>query len=143
MARRLTPRFTNLLPRVVEPPTGARGRRDRVVDATMYLFAIVVGAATLADTWEKHPAWLRVLAIVAGIATVVSLRWRRSHPGAVGIGIGAVALVILTASGALVVATFNGAVRARGRDLAVIVGLAIGWAFLNPMLYPPDTSYLF
>ena len=51
--------------------------------------------------------------------------------------------MILTASGALVIATFNGAIRARGRDLAVIVGLAVGWAFLNPVLYPPDTTYLF
>ena len=65
-------------------------RRDRVVDATMYVFASVVGAATLVDTWELHPPWLRVVAIVVGIATVVSLHWRRTHPGAVGIGVGAV-----------------------------------------------------
>ena len=144
MARQLTSRFTNALPGVVtEAPTEARERRDRVVNATMYVFATVVGAATLVDTWEEHPTWLRVVAIVVGIATVVSLHWRKSHPGAVGMGIGAVALVILTASGALVIATFNGAIRARGRDLAVIVGLAIGWAFLNPVLYPPDTTYLF
>jgi len=144
MARPLTSRFTNALPGVVaEAPTEARGRRDRVVNATMYVFATVVGAATLVDTWEEHPTWLRVVAIVVGIATVVSLHWRKSHPGAVGIGVGAVGLVILTASGALVVATFNGAIRARGRDLAVIVGLAVGWAFLNPVLYPPDTTYLF
>ena len=144
MARPLTSRFTNALPGVVaEAPTEARGRRDRVVNATMYVFATVVGAATLVDTWEEHPTWLRVVAIVVGIATVVSLHWRKSHPGAVGIGVGAVGLVILTASGALVIATFNGAIRARGRDLAVIVGLAVGWAFLNPVLYPPDTTYLF
>ena len=144
MARPLTSRFTNALPGVVtEVPTEARERRDRVVNATMYVFATVVGAATLVDTWEEHPTWLRVVAVVVGIATVVSLHWRKSHPGAVGIGVGAVALVILTASGALVIATFNGAIRARGRDLAVIVGLAVGWAFLNPVLYPPDTTYLF
>jgi signal transduction histidine kinase len=144
MARQLTTRFTQALPGVVaEDPAEARGRRDRVVDTAMYVFAIVVGAATLPDTWEEHPTWLRVVAIVVGIATVVSLRWRKTDPGPVGIGIGAVALVILTASGALVVATFNAAIRARGRDLAIVVALAIGWAFLNPVLYPPDGSYLF
>jgi signal transduction histidine kinase len=74
---------------------------------------------------------------------ILSLRWRRTHPAAVGIGIGAVALVILTASGANLVATFNAAVRARGRDLAIIAGLAIAWAFANPLLYPPDGSYWF
>ena len=84
-----------------------------------------------------HPPWLRVVAIVIGIATIVSLHWRRTHPGAVGIGIGAVSLVILTASGANLVATFNAAIRARGRDLAIIAGLAIAWAFVNPLLYPP------
>jgi signal transduction histidine kinase len=59
----------------------------------------------------------------------------------VGIGIGTVALVILTASGANLVATFNAAVRARGRDLAIVAGLAIAWAFVNPLLYPPAGSY--
>jgi signal transduction histidine kinase len=86
---------------------------------------------------------LRVVAIVVGIAALVSLRWRRTHPAAVGIGIGAVALVILTASGANLVATFNAATRARGRDLAIIAGLAIAWAFANPLLYPPSGSYWF
>ena len=107
----------------------------------MYVFAIVIGAATLVDTWDEHPPWLRVVAIVVGIAAIVSLRWRRTHPGAVGIGIGVVALVILTASGANIVATFNAAIRARGRDLAIIAGLAIAWAFVNPLLYPPAGSY--
>ncbi len=144
MARQLTTRFTQALPGVVaEDPTEVRGRRDHVVDAAMYVFATVVGAATLADTWDEHPTWLRVVAIVVGIATVISLHWRKSRPGAVGIGIGVVALVILTASGALVVATFNAAIRARGRDLAIVVALAIAWAFLNPVLYPPNGSYLF
>ncbi len=148
MARHLTARFTqglrSALPAVVaEAPVEAQGGRDRVVNAAMYLFAIVVGTATLMDTWEEHPTWLRVVAILVGIATVVSLHWRKSHPGEVGIGVGTVALVILTASGAIIVATFNAAIRARGRDLAIIVGLAIAWAFVNPVLYPPKGSYLF
>src|SRR5881227_2825324 len=100
-----------------------RGRRDRLVDAAIYLVAFAISAATLADTWQMHPPWLRVVAVVVGIATLVSLHWRRTHPGAVGIGIGAVSLVILTASGANLAATFNAAIRARGRDLGIIVGL--------------------
>ena len=66
---------------MAEDPTEARGRRDHVVDAAMYVFATVVGAATLADTWDEHPTWLRVVAIVVGIATVVSLRWRQDPSG--------------------------------------------------------------
>ena len=77
--------------------------------------------------------------MVVGIATLVSLRWRRRHPAAVGIGVGLVSLVIITASGATLVATFAAAVRARGRDLAIVVGLAISWSLVNPILYPPDS----
>ena len=146
MARPATARFTDglsgwlrsALPGVViEARDEERGRRDRVVDATVYLGAFAIGAATLAGTWEMHPPWLRVVAVVVGIATLVSLHWRRTHPGAVGIGIGAVSLVILPASGANLAATFNAAIRARGRDLAIIAGLLIAWAFASPLLYPP------
>ena len=152
MARQATARFTDglsgwmrsALPAVViDVPDGERGRRNRVADAAMYLFAFAVAAATLVDTWELHPPWLRVVAIVVGIAALVALRWRRTHPAAVGIGVGAVSLVILTASGANLVAAFNVAIRAGGRDLAVIAGLLIAWAFVNPLLYPPDIDYWF
>ena len=150
MARQATARFTgglsgwirSALPGVViDAPDEERGRRDRVVDATMYVVAFAIGAATLADTWELHPPWLRVVAIVVGIAALVSLRWRRRHPAAVGVGVAAVSIVFITASGANLVALFNAAIRARGRDLAVVAGLTIAWAFASPLLYPPDISY--
>src|SRR5215218_6233216 len=138
----LTRRFRSALPGVViDVADEERGRRDRVVDATIYLVAFAISAFTLADTWQMHPPWLRVVAVVVGIATLVSLHWRRSHPAAVGIGIGAVSLVILTASGANLAATFNAAIRARGRDLAIIAGLLIAWAFASPLHYPPTGSY--
>jgi signal transduction histidine kinase len=152
MARQATASFTDglsgwlrsALPAVViDEPDEERGRRDRVVDATIYVVAFAISAATLAHAWQMHPPWLLALDVVVGIATLVSLHWRRTHPGAVGIGIGAVSLVILTASGANLAATFNAAIRARGRDLAVIAGLLIAWAFASPLLtgYPPAGSY--
>jgi hypothetical protein len=88
-----------------------------------------------------HPPWLRVVDVVVGIGALVSLRWRRTHPDAVGIGVGAVSLVILPASGANLAAAFNAAIRARGRDLAIIAGLLIAWAFASPLLYPRAGSY--
>ncbi len=140
--RGLSERMRSALPDVVaEPPHHERSRRDRVVDAFMYVIAFAFGVATLADTWKEHPPWLRGVAIVVGLATLVSLRWRRTHPAAVGIGITTVALVILTVSGANLAATFNAAIRARGRDLAIIAALMITWSFLNPVLYPPRGSY--
>jgi len=133
--------MVSVLPDVV--PDEERTGRDRLYDVAAYLFSFVIATATLVDTWDQIPSWLRPVGIVVGIAAIVSLRWRRTHPAAVGIGIGVVALVILTASGANLVATFNAAIRSRGRDLAIIAGLAIAWAVVNPMLYPPDTSYAF
>src|ERR687889_2205640 len=150
MARQATARFTDglsgwlrsALPGVViDAPDEERGRRDRVVDATIYLVAFAISAATLAGTWQMHSPWLRVVDVVVGFATLVALHWRRTHPAAVGIGIGAVALVILPASGANLAAAFNAAIRARGRDLAIIVGLLIAWAFASPLLYAPSGSY--
>src|ERR1700741_1335898 len=150
MARQATARFTDglsgwlrsALPGVViDDPDEERGRRDRVVDATIYLVAFAISAFTLAGAWQMLPPWLRVVDVVVAIATLVSLHWRRTHPAAVGIGVGAVSLVILTASGADLAAAFNAAIRARGRDLAVIVGLLIAWAFASPLLYPRAGSY--
>src|SRR3954464_3188589 len=88
MARPATARFTDglsgwfrsALPGVViDAPGEDRGRRDRIVDATIYLVAFAISAATLAGTWEMHPPWLRVVDVVVGIATLVSLTWRRTH----------------------------------------------------------------
>jgi len=119
---------------VIDAPDEGRESRDRVVDTIMYLVAFAIGFATLVDTWQLHPPWLRPVAIVFGIAGLVSLRWRRSHPAAVGIFASAVSVVIV-ASGANFVALFNAAIRARGRDLAVVAGLTIVSCFTNPLLY--------
>jgi signal transduction histidine kinase len=139
MARPATPRSTDGLSGWLR--SALRGRRDRIVDAAVYVGAFAIGAATLAGTWELHPPWLRVVAIVVGIAAVVSLRWRRTHPAAVGIGIGAVSLVLLTTSGANLAATFNAAIRAPVRALVVIAGLLTAWALAGPLLYPFGGSY--
>jgi signal transduction histidine kinase len=137
MASQATARFTrwigSALPgAVIDAPDEVRGRRDRVVDATMYLVASAISTATLVDTWELHPPWLRPVGVGAVIATVVALRWRRTHPGDVGIGVAAVSVLLITAP---FVALFNAAIRARGRDLAVTAGLTIVSCFTNPLLY--------
>src|SRR5215211_7866755 len=134
MARPATARFTDglsgwlrsTLPGVVaEAPDQQRGRRDRVLDATLYLVAFAITAATLAGTWQTHPSWLRVVDVVVGISPLVSLHWRRTHP----------------AAGANLAANFNAAIRARGRDLAVIGGLLIAWVFASPLLYSSAGNY--
>src|SRR5215207_11683263 len=147
MARQATARSTqavagwtrSALPGVV--PDAPSEDRDRVVAAAMYVFSFGVATATLITTWDLHPPWLRVVAIVVGLATIVSLHWRRTHPAAVGIGVAGVSTVIITASGANLVALFKAAIRARGRDLAIVTVLTLVWCFTNPLLYP-DKAYL-
>jgi len=133
MATPATTRFTLDLPRrlrsavpdvPIDDRQQDRGRRDRVVDATMYLFASL-GAVALADTWSVHPVWSRIPDLAIGLAAVAALRWRRSHPGAVGLLTAAASIVTIAASGAVLVATFNAAIRARSRDLVLIAALSI------------------
>src|SRR3954447_19349156 len=99
MARRATARFTDglsgwlrsALPGVViDARDEELGRRDRVVDAAVYLVAFAISAATLAGTWQMHPPWLRVVDVVVGSATLVSLHWRRTHPDVGGNSVGVV-----------------------------------------------------
>ncbi|MCA1677524.1 MAG: hypothetical protein LC777_00545 [Actinobacteria bacterium] len=101
MATPATARFTLDLPRrlrsavpdvPIDDRQQDRGRRDRVVDATMYLFASL-GAVALADTWSVHLVWSRIPHLAIGLAAVAALRWRRSHPGAVGLLTAAASIV--------------------------------------------------
>src|SRR5215217_705697 len=61
---------------VIDGHDEERGRRDHLVDAAIYLVAFAISAGTLAKTWQMHPPWLRVVAVVVGIATLISLHWR-------------------------------------------------------------------
>lgn len=118
-----------------------RTRRDRVVDAAMYLLAFAIGAFLLADTWTRHAPWLRVADVVVGAAALGSLRWRRSHPGAVGLLTAAASIAFAGASGAALLLAFNAAIRARGRDLGFIADLSIIACFVFPALYPSGDGY--
>src|SRR4051794_4347226 len=121
MARGATARFSDrlsgwlrsTLPAVVDDaPDEHRGRRARLIDATIYIVAFAFSAVSLAITWHVYPSWLRVVAVTVAVVTLVALRWRRSHPAAVGIGVGAVSLVMPAAAGANLAAMFNAAIRA-------------------------------
>ncbi len=133
MARRLTGWIPSALPAaVIDPPDAHRSRGDRIADAALYFVAFAISTVNLVDTWDLHAPWLRPVAIAAVIGTVVALRWRRSHPGAVGIGVGAVSVLLAPVS---FVSVFNAAIRARGRALAASVALTVLSVITNPLLY--------
>jgi signal transduction histidine kinase len=116
-------------------------RRDRVVDAAMYLIAFAISAVALADTWTGHPAWSRVPELMLGFAALAALRWRRSHPATVGLAVAAVSIAMIAVTGPQLVATFNAAIRARGRDLAVVAALSVVSCFTIPLLFPSHDGY--
>jgi signal transduction histidine kinase len=118
-----------------------RRRRDRVVDAAMYLIAFTISAVALAQTWTLHAPWLRAADLVIGLVALAALHWRRTHPAAVGLCAAAASIVIIAASGPVLVATFNAAIRARGRDLAFVAALSIASCFTIPLLYPDGEGY--
>ncbi len=132
MVSRWLHRIPSALPEVVETSDEQRTRRDRVTDAVMYFIALAISTANVIDTWELHAPWLRPVAVLATIATVVALRWRRTQAAAVGIFVGSVSVVLAPTP---FVAAFNAAIRTRGRDLAIIAGLTIVACFTNPLLY--------
>ena len=116
-------------------------RRDRVVGAAMYLIAIAISVIALGDTWTVHPAWSRAPEVAFGLVTLAALHWRRSHPATIGIATAAASIVLIAVTGPQLVATFNAAIRARGRDLAVIAGLGIASCLTIPLLYPGSDGY--
>src|ERR1044072_7690869 len=127
MAPPATPRDTPGLPRWMRSPLSAalidgrdedRPRRDLLVDAAMFLIAFAISAFALAQPWAQHPGWLRVVEVAIGLAALASLRWRRTHPAAVGIFTAAVSIVIIAAPGPQIIAPIDPGIRPRGRGLA-------------------------
>jgi hypothetical protein len=121
------PRWQRLLlpSAMLDEPRGRRSVRDWIVDVTMFVLALGIGALVLQDTWSDHSDLQAALDIALGAVAALSLWWRRSHPAAVGAFAGALSLVSAVANGAGVMAFFNAALRTSGRTLAALVGLAV------------------
>jgi len=78
-----------------DQPDGRRSARDWIVDVTMYVLAVAIGAVALADTWNEHSTVLLAVDIALGLICLVLLWWRRSHPDEIAI----VATIAGTVSG--------------------------------------------
>jgi signal transduction histidine kinase len=129
-----------LLPgELVETEEGRRSARDWVVDVTLVLVAIVIGAFSLEASWGDHSDAMVVVDLVAGTLVCLALWVRRKHPIGVAVAAVATASFASMASGAAPIAVFNAAVRAPRRTLLSIVALALVSLAIIPLLYPsPD-----
>ncbi|WP_028659061.1 sensor histidine kinase [Nocardioides insulae] len=79
---------------------------------------------------ERHPLWFWVGA-VTGVASYGVLRWRRTHPLVVAVGVNLLSIFSPIASGPAVLATVSVATRRRSRELvlAAAVSFLSGTAF--------------
>jgi signal transduction histidine kinase len=125
-----------------DEPDGRRSARDWIVDVLMYVIAIGVGAAVLADGWEEHSDALAIVDIVLGVVALIALWWRRSHPGRVGALTAAFSIVSGAASGPGLIAGFNVALRGTRREILTVVAITAISILLYPRIYHSEESYL-
>jgi len=137
-----TPRWHNpLLPgELREHPDGRRSARDWVVDVVMYLIAIGVGLAVAVDTWDVHGELMMLVDIVLGVACLIALWWRRSHPGRIGVLTAVASIVSGLAAGPALIAGFNVALRGTRREIGAVVAATAAAIVLFPLVYPPGDS---
>jgi signal transduction histidine kinase len=140
-----TPRWHHtLLPgELRDNPDGRRSARDWVVDVLLYLIALGIGAVVLAESWEEHGDAMVLVDLALGVASLVALWWRRSHPGAVGVLTAAASIVSAAAAGPWVVAGFNVALRGTRREILTFLAVTALSIQLFPRIYPSGEPYLF
>jgi signal transduction histidine kinase len=122
-------------------PDSRRSARDWVVDVTMFLLALTIGAIVLSDSWDSHTAVTLAIDVAAGIGACVALWWRRSHPVAIAVGTGVLGVVFAFPAGAGLLAFFSAVLRVRTRTLIWLSLLALTAAAVFPLLYPTDEAY--
>jgi signal transduction histidine kinase len=125
-----------------ERPDGRRSARDWSVDVTMCIIAIVVGALALGDTWDEHSDVMKVVDIALGVVALVSLWWRRSHPGLVGVLTAALSIISGAAAGPWLIAGFNVALRGSRSEILTFVGITAISVQVYNQLFPNDEPYL-
>ena len=114
---------------------GDRPSRDRVVDAALFGFAVVVGALALGYVWHSHGVVVNALDLAIGVLACLALWVRRSRPSAVLATIVAAAFSPL-AAGAGLVAVCTAATHARGRVLAAALLVIAAGSVVFPIVNP-------
>jgi signal transduction histidine kinase len=131
-----------LLPSGLLADTGSRrSARDWVVDVALFAFAVAVGAAVLATSWDQHAAATATVDVALGTIACLALWRRRQNPTAVGVLSAGFAGISAAAGGAGLVVIFNAAIRSSPRGLAVVVGVGLVAAAVYAGLYPGDGAY--
>jgi signal transduction histidine kinase len=121
---------------------GGRSARDWIVDLLMYAIAFGAGVGVLADSWEEHSDTLVFVDIVLGVVCLVSLWWRRSHPGAVGTLAAIAGAASASAAGPGLIAGFNVALRGTRREIIRVIAISVVAIQVYPRIYDSGEPYL-
>jgi signal transduction histidine kinase len=121
---------------------GGRSARDWIVDLLMYAIAFGVGVAVLFDSGDAHSDALMFVDIALGMVCLVSLWWRRSHPGAVGTLAALAGVVSASAAGPGLVAGFNVALRGTRQEIIRVIVITAVAIQVYPRIYDSPEPYL-
>ena len=137
---------------LLEESGGRRSTRDWIVDATMLVLALAVGAIALVTSEARHSDEWVFFDLVIGLAALVPLWWRRRYPFAVALATIIPGAISAFAAGAGLIGLFN--VAMRGSRLAIvistIVAMVVGTVFVavypdpeNPAAFEISLAVLF
>jgi signal transduction histidine kinase len=119
-----------------EESAGGRSARDWLVDTTMFLLAVGIGIAGVAEYWSERSELVLALDLAVGAVACLSLWLRRSHP----LGVAVFAIVssafFAMAGGAGLIALFNAALRAPRRTLLPLAALSLVVSVVFPLANP-------
>jgi signal transduction histidine kinase len=125
---------------LLEESGGRRSTRDWIVDATMLVIALSVGALALVGTEARHSDEWVFFDLVIGLATLVPLWWRRQYPFAVALATIIPGAISAFAAGAGLIGLFNVAMRGSRRAIVISTILAVVVGTVFALVYPDPES---
>ncbi|MBM7366410.1 sensor histidine kinase [Gordonia hydrophobica] len=112
--------------------------RSHVWRFTIVLAVSGVAWATRADYQWQHVRWWFFLDLAIGLASLVAVLFRRSHPVSVGVGTQLAAVVSATAAGPSMLAVVSLSTRRRWREIVPVGILAVVSALVSPLVGSPE-----
>src|SRR4051794_31384423 len=116
-------------------PGARRTTRDWIVDATMFVIALGIGAFALGGSEARHSETMLFVDLVIGIAAFIPLWWRRKYPFAVALLTIPVGAISGMAAGPGLIALFNVALRGSRRAIIISTALAVLSGAIYPFVY--------
>jgi signal transduction histidine kinase len=126
-----------------EESAGGRSARDWLVDATMFLLAIGIGVAGVAEYWDERSEVVNALDLAVGSVACLALWLRRRHPVGVAVFTILASGLFAMAGGAGFIALFNAALRAPRRTLLPLAALSLVVSVFFPLAVPEADPFVF